>query len=716
MILLEQIEERIILSGGVPPRWVRIRIFLDQLEGAFLRQVAKWQRRALAELAPRVEAAARWRDLGYLGQALPLWEEYQQLLDRYLRALVAEGIVHADQELLQGELERLRGHAAPRVRLAGTPPPAKAFQPTRTPVVPEDAVAFFQHRRDLSRFFQAHQLGAVRAVVEQGLAEGWSGREIQKQLLIQVPGLTKARAENIARTESTTAYNQGRLFTYLQDPDFVPAVLFSAILDSRTTPICIARNGLVIALTDPSLRANTPPLHFQCRSVLSPVHKHKLRRLGGPERLAEDAAKWHGAIGDHPPQETKNGVFGSEAWPDVKPLRPAPGVVTPDPRRERERKAAEEVQKREDYRTEVKAAQADVATKKAAGTASEADVRKAGELVRKEAERRGATLKAELQAERDDAIKKTGEAVDRATAVARQAADFRQKVRETDLSYQALEAVAEDADKRLWRHSLPGASSLGHVLTAAEKAELEEKLARAKAAMKVLLTDPELERKRAEAEAEINRQSQREADAYVAQRTVRRKAVVEALGEVRELGGASFRHRAGSQQKGKDAVAKAAELLPKEWIEASNASAVVLQPCARVRRAYYQHYGPNAGKLEVSNSSNPERRLEVALHELGHRFEYTTPGLIGLSQEFLARRTAGESNKRLKDLFPRHGYAAREVVKVDRFLHPYMGKDYGRDATEIVSMGLESVFADTHNLWDQDPDYLEYILGVLSAW
>lgn len=76
--------------------------------------------------------------------------------------------------------------------------------------------------------------------------------------------VAKARAQNIARTETTAAYNTARVGSYNQS-DLVTAVRFLAILDTRTTEICTSRNGMVISKSDAAAIAmNKPPLHYQC--------------------------------------------------------------------------------------------------------------------------------------------------------------------------------------------------------------------------------------------------------------------------------------------------------------------------------------------------------------------------------------------------------------------------------------------------------------------
>ena len=81
----------------------------------------------------------------------------------------------------------------------------------------------------------------------------------------------KNRAETIARTELTFAYNAGRLQSY-RDSGLVESVMYMSLEDNRRCEICSSRQGLVIPLVDfRAIAANTPPLHPSCRCVLSPI-------------------------------------------------------------------------------------------------------------------------------------------------------------------------------------------------------------------------------------------------------------------------------------------------------------------------------------------------------------------------------------------------------------------------------------------------------------
>ena len=83
----------------------------------------------------------------------------------------------------------------------------------------------------------------------------------------ELAAMTRHRLEAIARTEITRADTLGRLVSMKANDDVI-GVEFSAIMDDRTTEMCISRHGLVMRLDDPRLPENTPPIHVNCRSML----------------------------------------------------------------------------------------------------------------------------------------------------------------------------------------------------------------------------------------------------------------------------------------------------------------------------------------------------------------------------------------------------------------------------------------------------------------
>lgn len=120
---------------------------------------------------------------------------------------------------------------------------------------------------DLLVLLKADLIAAVQP--QPGTGEPISRRELLGRIQNNL-NVTEARAEAIARTELTNAYNQGRMASYNQS-DLVEYVRFMAIRDDRTTEICKSRQGLIFPKGSDAATNNTPPLHVRCRSVLSPL-------------------------------------------------------------------------------------------------------------------------------------------------------------------------------------------------------------------------------------------------------------------------------------------------------------------------------------------------------------------------------------------------------------------------------------------------------------
>lgn len=152
-------------------------------------------------------------------------------------------------------------------------------------VIPEDALRYL--RAD-SGFFVKGLNGDLtketRAILMKAIRDGWLLSETIKALkdlyepwigsinIIRDGDIIKpSRLETIVRTNTTRAYNMGRIVQMREASDFVPAMEYSAIIDSRTTPICRFLDGKIFETNSPELVRLSPPRHYNCRSVLIPV-------------------------------------------------------------------------------------------------------------------------------------------------------------------------------------------------------------------------------------------------------------------------------------------------------------------------------------------------------------------------------------------------------------------------------------------------------------
>jgi SPP1 gp7 family putative phage head morphogenesis protein len=105
--------------------------------------------------------------------------------------------------------------------------------------------------------------------VGQRLTEAWGGEDAP-------------RTETVFRTNTMSSYNAGRHEVF-SDPavkEARPYLRFDAVGDSRTSDICEALDGKVLPADDPFWRTHSPPLHHNCRSVLTPLDPDEAREEG----------------------------------------------------------------------------------------------------------------------------------------------------------------------------------------------------------------------------------------------------------------------------------------------------------------------------------------------------------------------------------------------------------------------------------------------------
>jgi SPP1 gp7 family putative phage head morphogenesis protein len=150
------------------------------------------------------------------------------------------------------------------------------------PFTPHDAIKVLQQRSIV-----------LAGEVENDITSG-----IKEILLRNLAGLPRQRAEEqiaellehnmnraslIVTTETTYAYNRGRLFSYRENgADYVR---YMAIMDARTCQICGSRNGKILSMDD--LGSNIPPVHGRCRCVLSPIFSDVQ-----PDLITKQALDW----------------------------------------------------------------------------------------------------------------------------------------------------------------------------------------------------------------------------------------------------------------------------------------------------------------------------------------------------------------------------------------------------------------------------------------
>ena len=184
------------------------------------------------------------------------------------------------------------------------------------------------------------------------------------------------------------------------------------------------------------------------------------------------------------------------------------------------------------------------------------------------------------------------------------------------------------------------------------------------------------------------------------------KMLKEKLAEVRPMGSAGIDvkgHLNNSRSPARKNVEYAYDAYPTSWVQASvdmNNLSV-----KSVQRGYYSDF-----MQEIAISGyNEGSKNTTAIHEVAHRFERAVKGIREQEKVFYERRTKGEALQWLGT-----GYAKSEVTRKDDFLSSYMGKDYGGDAYELVSMGFQYAFTEPLTLM-KDADMQQWCLGLLAV-
>ena len=184
---------------------------------------------------------------------------------------------------------------------------------------------------------------------------------------------------------------------------------------------------------------------------------------------------------------------------------------------------------------------------------------------------------------------------------------------------------------------------------------------------------------------------------------------------------------AGATKTLKEALA----FYPQRWIDNSNAHSLKTGSPLQVKksngRAHYSdgNDGHSTAELTITSTDTGTHvgggpGVSIALHEFAHRVEDTTPRIKQYEDAFLKRRAGffdGSDEK------PSNIYVGRATEKgyKDNFSSHYMGKVYDNGSREILSMGMETLFAGTHDSflgsdeYAPDVDYKRFVLGVLAS-
>lgn len=129
---------------------------------------------------------------------------------------------------------------------------------------------------ELVKVFSDAQARQVAQVIKDGAIMGETVDQMTRKISELVNTRGKREIEAVVRTAVNHIGTEARSATYDANADILAGEKYTATLDSRTTVNCASLDGKVYPLG----KGPTPPLHYNCRSVRTPVIKDEFQISG----------------------------------------------------------------------------------------------------------------------------------------------------------------------------------------------------------------------------------------------------------------------------------------------------------------------------------------------------------------------------------------------------------------------------------------------------
>lgn len=144
------------------------------------------------------------------------------------------------------------------------------------------------------------------------------------------------------------------------------------------------------------------------------------------------------------------------------------------------------------------------------------------------------------------------------------------------------------------------------------------------------------------------------------------------------------------------------------------------RPKIRVRTSSFHSAPEITTNAMIPAVQGRSATFAVCAHELSHRFEYSVEGITGLEREFLKRRTTDPATGLQQEPRPLWR-GSKERARAGDFISAYTGKDYGEEAFEVLSTGVDALFGGRRGGlvgtagMKQDLDHRNFVLGVMAT-
>jgi SPP1 gp7 family putative phage head morphogenesis protein len=122
----------------------------------------------------------------------------------------------------------------------------------------------------------------LKSELTQGFIKGTSVQKMSSNLAKRMDNKYK-NALRLVRTETAHVLNKAALMSY--EACGVKYVEFLAVLDGKTSEVCLSLNGDIIPISEAIPGVNIPPLHPNCRSTIIPVIDEDIANPGNSDKI-----------------------------------------------------------------------------------------------------------------------------------------------------------------------------------------------------------------------------------------------------------------------------------------------------------------------------------------------------------------------------------------------------------------------------------------------
>lgn len=212
----------------------------------------------------------------------------------------------------------------------------------------------------------------------------------------------------------------------------------------------------------------------------------------------------------------------------------------------------------------------------------------------------------------------------------------------------------------------------------------------------------------------------------------RLEAYREALREVRDFDHTGLTFSPYADKDINPLFTAAAKNLPDDWTKAVEAELEL--KTGKTKRGYFKDLS-HQGRVQTSDGlartraeimvsgSDPKTLEGVATHELIHAVSRTRHRMVDLERQFIDSRLSkysvgakkGEIKEKIKRIYPRSKNQQDEVGYKDKFKDHYCGRVYQHHAAEVMTVGAGQGMVEGYSCVIDDEDYLNFVLGVLAG-